>query len=976
MKFYLGSMKKVLILLSVTVLQQGILFANVDSLIVQNYLNRVKELCGSNVDSVNFYLDAAENTSIAMTDNCNALVEVLLARADCAGYGIYLNEIAKNLKRAEAILGSLNSEHKFLKARYSRQINHLWKDYYYELGDFDRSLSYCRTIEDEILNTYNYLESDVLNELKFTALYFASNYFKKENYESAINYYYQSTLYEKMLAELLDRKPDFGYIYAYLAPVFQAKEEPDSAKYYYLNALDYLNRGKKYITTCHGLSSLYREQNQLDSSEWILKHSFSYHESENDPFWTKTSYQLGLTLLEKENFDGAIHYFNHSIKIQSILSKGKKNYQIAQSYIGIGDVFLNKKNWKKALENYQLALINLVHDFGDKSFLINPKLQNISSERDLLIALKKKSIALLEYFKEQDINHSDYFDASLCTAFRAIDLIDSIRIGYSSDEDKKYLIDEGYPIYNVAIELLYLKGEEYYEKAFSLAEKSKAILLFEAIRISETERNLKISPDSLEKILQIRYTLNKNQLLIDEESNITNLQKLANERLKLKKQYEYLISQLKENNPEHFRLKYDLNHISPIIVTNEMLSDDQALVEYFIYDQNAFIFVLTPNDGRLNIIKTAWNPTLSKAAATIKEDIFAQNNFQYIQKARLLYEQLVRPVFKYTSVKRLIIIPDGELWNIPFDALLTSDIKQEKQSNFKNFPYFLNEKSLIYGFSATLQHEMRKEKYKRMRGGILSFAPSYKKLTADILTLDADRDILDTLLYNIEEAEQIVQLSNIGKCIKGKSASKTNFLQLLTQNRFLHIAAHAKTNHQNPNFSYIAFTNLIDTIKESNKLYTYELYDYSLPFEMVVLSACETGTGPVWTGEGNISIARAFAYGGAKSIFTTLWSINDKATKNIMVKFYKNLKAGLTKDEALREAKLAYFQNAIDNDRAHPFYWAAFTGIGSVEPVEFKSYYQRLFFFGILLLIVCFTLLIVIFKKLNYSSILKSSVAN
>ena len=92
---------------------------------------------------------------------------------------------------------------------------------------------------------------------------------------------------------------------------------------------------------------------------------------------------------------------------------------------------------------------------------------------------------------------------------------------------------------------------------------------------------------------------------------------------------------------------------------------------------------------------------------------------------------------------------------------------------------------------------------------------------------------------------------------------------------------------------------------------------------MVVLSACETGIGKLQRGEGIISLARAFAYAGAKSIVTSLWSVNDQKTKDLMLLFYKNLRKGKSKSEALREAKLSFIAKN-DNPNAHPFFWAGF----------------------------------------------------
>ena len=105
---------------------------------------------------------------------------------------------------------------------------------------------------------------------------------------------------------------------------------------------------------------------------------------------------------------------------------------------------------------------------------------------------------------------------------------------------------------------------------------------------------------------------------------------------------------------------------------------------------------------------------------------------------------------------------------------------------------------------------------------------------------------------------------------------------------------------------------------------------------MVVLSACETGLGELEASEGIISLGRAFTYAGAKSIITTLWSVNDQATSELMISFYQYLDQGMSKDEALRQSKLDYL-DSHDERFSHPYYWAAPIAIGDMESIELNS---------------------------------------
>ncbi|MEK7256289.1 MAG: CHAT domain-containing protein, partial [Bacteroidota bacterium] len=120
---------------------------------------------------------------------------------------------------------------------------------------------------------------------------------------------------------------------------------------------------------------------------------------------------------------------------------------------------------------------------------------------------------------------------------------------------------------------------------------------------------------------------------------------------------------------------------------------------------------------------------------------------------------------------------------------------------------------------------------------------------------------------------------------------------------------------------------------ENELVFVKDLYTMRIHAALVVLSACETGIGELQRGEGIVSLARGFSYAGASSIVTTLWSIDDRSSAEIMVAFYQYLKKGLPKDEALRQAKLGYLKASKGRNTSHPLYWAAFVPVGSMEAV-------------------------------------------
>ncbi len=182
-----------------------------------------------------------------------------------------------------------------------------------------------------------------------------------------------------------------------------------------------------------------------------------------------------------------------------------------------------------------------------------------------------------------------------------------------------------------------------------------------------------------------------------------------------------------------------------------------------------------------------------------------------------------------------------------------------------------------------------------------------------------------------KEVREIAALLQ-GKAYLGPEASEQQFKQQAPLSRILHLAMHTWLDSRNPMFSKLLFSpNPLDT-EEDNDLFAVELYDLGLSAELVVLSACETGLGQVRQGEGVMSLARAFAFGGVTATVMSLWQAEDGATRTLMVDFYKQLKTGIRKDDALQQAKLTYLKNC-DALRSSPYFWAGFIASGNMVPL-------------------------------------------
>ena len=123
---------------------------------------------------------------------------------------------------------------------------------------------------------------------------------------------------------------------------------------------------------------------------------------------------------------------------------------------------------------------------------------------------------------------------------------------------------------------------------------------------------------------------------------------------------------------------------------------------------------------------------------------------------------------------------------------------------------------------------------------------------------------------------------------------------------------------------------------EDNKLYAYEVYNLKLNAQMAVLSSCSSGFGKMQKGEGMMSLARGFIYAGCPSIIMTLWQVADQSSSELMTSFYKYLKKGKSKQEAMRLAKIEYLESA-DDITSNPYFWSGFVVLGDSSPIYHKS---------------------------------------
>jgi CHAT domain-containing protein len=345
----------------------------------------------------------------------------------------------------------------------------------------------------------------------------------------------------------------------------------------------------------------------------------------------------------------------------------------------------------------------------------------------------------------------------------------------------------------------------------------------------------------------------------------------------------------------------------------------------------------------------------------------------YAQAASALYKSVVEPAAPLFKQSRLLVVADGALNYVPFDALVSD--APPRGADFSTLPYLLKTNETVFAPSASVVAAMRQQRAvasdaraagdmlvvadpvfdssdsrARVAGQVASPRPdaraaqglSFDSALADLSDEEgavtsnapARRGVLVRLAGTREEAEEIAKLANASgrkaDVWLDTDASEANVEDKdLSRYRVLHFATHGLLNAERPQFTGVVLSLVGNREGADGFLRTDEIFNLKLSSPLVMLSACETGLGREKRGEGVMGLTRAFMYAGAPTVGVTLWSVADKSTSELMTDFYRSYlgrdASAATASSAMHEARL----RMIAGKRySAPFYWAPFVLVG------------------------------------------------
>lgn len=703
------------------------------------------------------------------------------------------------------------------------------------------------------------------------------------------------------------------------------------------------SRGKTHPETAGVLGELARVYADLDQDKKALKlHKRSVKIQEQGlppthPYLVAGYQDIGYTYKKMGRYNKAINFYQEAIE------KYKKavfipKHLIAETKLLMAEAYFQKGDISRALVLIQEGLQNIASDFSfeENDFYKNPEIKQVQAEVAFLHLLQSKAYFLQSSFEKSNIKTD--LEQALHTSELAITLIEKIRRSYQSEAARQFLNSDTAPIFEQAIEQAFelyrlTKDSKYLQKAFELSEKSKASILWQSINSQYALKASNIPKSLLDSLENLSQKIN----WLEEESGKLSKKeqdKAENQIFNLKLSYENIIRSLEKHNPSYYQLKYAPAEISVQEVMQTLPDKESALVSYFQSKDEIFIFSI--RKGEISGFRKKLSYDLNKAIYRLRENDAQRSAFdpqsilEYIRTLDTLHETLVQPLSSSLSnIKKLILIPHGALHYLSFETLTDGN----SSTNFKRLNYLITAYDIQYAWSAAFWASPPKRQ-SSLPIEFSGFAPSFQTDEKTAKTsLNAQRNILANLPHAISEV-QAAKAFFKGQSFTNEAATKEKFIDLAPKSKIIHLATHGLINDHQPMESGLVFSNSIAP-ETDNFLSATEIYQLKLSADLAVMSACNTGYGQLAQGEGAMSLGRAFSYAGCRSVIMSLWPANDESSSTILKNFYQYAAQGLSKDRALRQAKIDYLKSA-DPLTAHPFFWANLVTVGDMSPLKLK----------------------------------------
>lgn len=525
--------------------------------------------------------------------------------------------------------------------------------------------------------------------------------------------------------------------------------------------------------------------------------------------------------------------------------------------------------------------------------------------------------------------------AGLREVLRAIALREEVRSRIVDPSLRASFLARWRGDFELAIEMLMLlsgssSGDEHLRHAFRLSEAAHARTLTELLREARVEVRHDVDPALLEaeRAAERRLSLIQDELA-DALTRGTDAERIA--ALEEARRGAYRAVETAENEIRRSNPRYaDIHRPRPLTVeqVQPLLDERTALLEFFLGQRTSVLFVVTRES--FDAVPLPAADEIADRVANLRELIgrppLAQGGLS-AETARLTSLLLAPAAEHLRGVDQLLVVPDRELFYLPFEALaLPDDPAGEPGGALRRW-------TIVYLPSAAVLEHFATSTTGDWESEVLLLAdPPVRDRVAATERGGAASQLLPAggfspLSGARDEANRIAALFQGGADLFVGEAARESLLKAggaVRPARRLHIASHGHIFDDDPSASFVL---LAADDEEDGLLQMHEVFNLELAAELVVLSGCETALGQQVEGEGLIGLSRAFLYAGARELIVSLRPVPDVATAELMVGLYRHLLVGRAPAEALRRAKLTMLDAG-----AEPAVWSAFIAFAPPSP--------------------------------------------
>ena len=551
-------------------------------------------------------------------------------------------------------------------------------------------------------------------------------------------------------------------------------------------------------------------------------------------------------------------------------------FDLALDYGNLGTIYLDMKDVTKSEEYFRKGL-----ELSQKLNYSNMIWYCQTGLGQILLELGKREESLT-YFKQ------------------AIDILEGLREKLTSSEMKRGFFENKLLAYDLTVEVLWDLGR--FEEAFNYTERARArsfldILGGAMLKVKNEDEVMIGRLQELElRIISLQDKERQERAKPIEEQNSIYLEELQK-----------ILKKLQQN---YFQVKDDLNHYSPEVASlvtinplilskvRSVLGEEIIFLDYYITGDRILIWIIEQEGIKTKEISIK-DINLNKKIEEAREAFTAtEEDYNYQKICEELYQILFAPVKDLIEDKTTIgIIPHRSLFYLPFQAL-----KGEDGFLVDLYDLFYIPSASVYSYCLSKNKE-NKESYLGFGNPFFGEGGS------------------PPLPFSAEEVKIVARNFPFNDVFIGKEATETKFKEICSNFDVIHLSTHGLADDQKPLFSVI---NLAQDEQNDGDVLAYEVFSLNLKANLVALGACETGLGKLSDAEGLVGLVRSFLYAGTPTVIASLWSVLDRPTMELFIKFFGYWKQeGMSKVEALGRA-----QRELAEEYGLPVAWAGFILIG------------------------------------------------